>query len=61
MNQYSEFDFMHIQSFINGLKQDLQTVKLSIREDWNNGITEGHVNRLKMIKRIMYGRASFST
>lgn len=26
---------------------------------WSNGVVEGHVNRLKMLKRQMYGRASF--
>lgn len=26
---------------------------------WRNGVVEGHVNRLKMLKRQMYGRASF--
>jgi transposase len=26
---------------------------------WSNGMVEGHVNRLKLIKRTMYGRASF--
>lgn len=28
--------------------------------EWSNGITEGHVNRLKTIKRTAYGRASFT-
>ncbi|MBO0994842.1 ISL3 family transposase [Bacillus sp. SD088] len=60
MNHYNESDLSHVKSFINGLRQDLQAVKLSVQEEWNNGITEGHVNRLKMIKRIMYGRAGFS-
>lgn len=60
IRQYNESNFSHVKSFINGLRQDLQAVRLSIQEDWNNGITEGHVNRLKMIKRIMYGRDSFS-
>lgn len=58
--QYSESCFPHVTSFINGLKQDLEAVKLSVQEDWSNCITEGHVNRLKTTKRIMYGRASFS-
>lgn len=60
MNQYNESNFSYVKSFINGLRQDLQAVKLSVQEEWSNGITEGHVNRLKMIKRIMYGRAGFS-
>ena len=27
--------------------------------EWINGQTEGQINRLKMIKRQMYGRANF--
>jgi len=26
---------------------------------WSNGVVEGHVNRLKSIKRQMYGRTCF--
>jgi transcriptional regulator with XRE-family HTH domain len=31
----------------------------AIRQPWSNGATEGHVNRLKFLKRQMYGRANF--
>lgn len=60
IQEYNQKDFPHIQSFINGIKQDLLAVKFSIQEDWNNGVTEGQVNRLKTIKRMMYGRAGFT-
>ncbi|WP_407944151.1 hypothetical protein [Mangrovibacterium marinum] len=30
-----------------------------MRQKWNNGPVEGHVNRIKSIKRQMYGRANF--
>lgn len=59
INEYQSSEFPYIQSFIKGLNQDLQAVRLSVQEDWSNGVTEGHVNRLKTIKRLMYGRASF--
>ncbi|MEJ2625347.1 MAG: hypothetical protein P8Z80_12610 [Pseudolabrys sp.] len=29
----------------------------AIREPWSNGQVEGHVNKLKLVKRQMYGRA----
>jgi transposase len=32
----------------------------SISVPWNNGPIEGHINRLKVIKRQMYGRAGFA-
>lgn len=60
MAKYDQQNFPHVQAFINGLKQDIQAVKLGIQEDWSNGVVEGSVNRLKTIKRLMYGRASFS-
>ncbi|QDV48466.1 hypothetical protein Enr17x_04780 [Gimesia fumaroli] len=41
------------------LKQDGQAVKAAMESEWSNGQVEGQVNRLKMIKRQMYGRASF--
>lgn len=34
-------------------------IRNAISEPWSTGPVEGHVNRLKMIKRQMYGRASF--
>lgn len=46
-------------SFINGIKRDITAVKNAIRLDYNNGLAEGSVNKLKVIKRIMYGRNSF--
>jgi len=46
-------------SFINGVKRDLTAVKNAINFDYNNGLAEGSVNKLKVVKRIMYGRSSF--
>ena len=37
--------------------RDKAAVAAAIREPWSNGQTEGQVNRLKLIKRSMYGRA----
>lgn len=31
----------------------------AVRQTWSNGQVEGQVNRLKLIKRQMYGRANF--
>jgi len=33
-------------------------VKAGLTLEWSNGPTEGHVNRLKQVKRQMYGRAN---
>ena len=48
-----------INCFINGILRDIDAVKNAIKYDFNNGIAEGKVNKLKVIKRIMYGRCSF--
>jgi transposase len=41
------------------LEKDIETVRNALAVPWSNGPTEGHVNRLKVIKRQMYGRAKF--
>jgi transposase len=44
-------------TFANGLTTDLQAVRAALEYEWSNGQVEGHVHRLKLIKRQMYGRA----
>jgi transposase len=48
-----------VRSFAEGLRQDEAAVSAALAEPWSNGPVEGHVNRLKVIKRQMYGRAGF--
>jgi transposase len=40
-------------------RSDLPAVERSITMPWSNGPLEGQINRLKVIKRQMYGRAGF--
>ena len=46
-------------SFARGLSEDYGAVMNALRYEWSNGQLEGQVNRLKLIKRQMYGRAKF--
>jgi transposase len=46
-------------SFITGLDRDREAVEAALTFPWSNGPVEGQVNRLKVIKRQMYGRANF--
>jgi transposase len=46
-----------LQRFAAGLHADYEAVKAGIRLPWSNGPVEGHINRLKMLKRSMFGRA----
>lgn len=48
-----------LKSFARGLSADIVAVENGIKMNWSNGAVEGHVNRIKSIKRVMCGRASF--
>jgi transposase len=45
------------ESFAAGVQKDKAAVLAGLTLPWSNGPVEGHVNRLKLIKRSMYGRA----
>ena len=45
--------------FARGIGEDYKAVKKALTHEWSNGQLEGQVNRLKLIKRQMYGRAKF--
>ena len=47
-----------LKNFARGLLQDYNAVKAAISLEWSNGQVEGQVNRLKNIKRQMYGKGS---
>jgi len=46
-----------LQRFAKGLYEDYDAVKAGVTLPWSNGPVEGHINRLKMLKRQMFGRA----
>ncbi len=48
-----------LQRFAAGLLRDRAAVHAGLTLEWSNGQTEGQVNRLKSVKRQMYGRAGF--
>lgn len=48
-----------LRAFVRKLRQDQQAVQAGLVLKWNNGVVEGHINRLKFLKRSMYGRANF--
>jgi len=49
-----------VRRFAEGIRRDESAVNDAITTRWSNGSVEGHVNRLKTIKRQMYGRAGFT-
>jgi transposase len=48
-----------LRSLAIGIRNDQQAVTNGLTLDWNSGKVEGTVNKIKMIKRQMYGRAGF--
>jgi transposase len=48
-----------LRTFAAGLDADYSAVHAALSHEWSNGQLEGQTNRLKVIKRMMYGRAGF--
>ena len=48
-----------LEGFAQGLSKDYEAVNAALTHEWSNGQVEGQINRLKFIKRQMYGRAKF--
>ncbi len=46
-------------TFAAGIAQDGAAVRAALTTPWSNAQSEGHVNKLKLLKRQMYGRANF--
>jgi transposase len=46
-----------MQRFGKSLRQDIDAVRNAMTEPWSNGQAEGQINRLKTLKRDMYGQA----
>jgi transposase len=42
--------------FVRTLRHDIEAVEAAVSQPWSNGPVEGQINRLKMLKRQMYGR-----
>lgn len=59
MEEAERLEIEQISSFVNGIRRDIDAVKKAIELDYNNGLAEGSVNKLKVVKRIMYGHNSF--
>jgi transposase len=57
MEQARKTGIHSLVRFVRTLKQDLSAVEAAVSEPWSNGPVEGQLNRLKMLKRQMYGRA----
>lgn len=48
-----------LNSFLTGVGRDLEAIRNAIVFPYSNGLAEGTVNKIKVIKRVMYGRCGF--
>src|SRR5258708_40364598 len=55
----SDSSIVDLQTFATSLQREEPSIRLALSLSWSYGPVEGHVNRLKFIKRSMYGRAKF--
>ncbi|WP_052292979.1 transposase [Desulfofarcimen acetoxidans] len=60
VDKYVKSNNKNLKSFANGIFKDFIAVKNSVISEYSNGFIEGNNNRLKMIKRTMYGRAGLN-
>ena len=57
--QATASDCAEIRSFATGLLPDKAAVTAGLTEAWGTGPCEGHIHKIKLIKRSMYGKAGF--
>ena len=48
-----------LDGFVRGIERDHDAVLAALVEPWSTGPVEGQINRLKLLKRTMYGRAKY--
>lgn len=60
IRQAERCDLPSIRSFASFLRRDFDAVTAGLTLAYSSGVVEGHVCRVKLLKRSMYGRASFS-
>jgi transposase len=58
--QVTKSGIAEVQRFAKGIERDKEAVLAGLTLTYSNGMTEGFVNKLKLIKRMGYGRASFA-
>lgn len=60
IDEVSGTNLKELKSFAKGLLSDITAVTNAVSFPWSNGQVEGQINKLKTIKRQMYGRAGFN-
>jgi len=58
IEKYKRSDQKALAVFSKGLEKDIEAVENAVSCDLSNGFVEGTISKLKMTKRVMYGRCS---
>ncbi|WP_222711798.1 transposase, partial [Vibrio alginolyticus] len=58
-SRVAQSELTELKRVATSMEKDESAIRAAISTKWSNGVVEGHVNRLKMLKRQMYGRAGF--
>ncbi|MCI8713874.1 MAG: transposase [Ruminococcus sp.] len=56
VEKYARSNLTELSRFAQGLAKDIDAVENPVASDFSNGFVEGTNNKVKMIKRTMYGR-----
>jgi len=59
LSEVKRYNIRELNTFVRAVERDIEAVKNAIKTEFSNGIIEGVINKIKVIKRIMYGRCSF--
>ena len=60
IQDYEHTPIEQLRRFVHGIKMDIKVVRNCITSQVSNGIVEGFVNKIKEVKRFMFGRASLN-
>lgn len=58
LKNFAQSPLRELRSFAYGIQMGLKAVQNAVAMDTSNGIVEGYVNKMKAVKRTMYGRVS---
>lgn len=58
IDRYKKSELKSLSTFANGLEKDIRAIENAVASNLSNGFVEGTNSKLKMTKRVMYGRCS---
>jgi transposase len=53
LTEVKRYNIHEFNTFVRGIERDIEAVKNAIRSEYSNGIIEGVINKIKVIKRVI--------